>query len=324
MSFWPRTPPPPPLWLTLYHLVTRLPDTLRAVRDHFLARCPTELTIALLEKELLAAEASIVAPLLLLSTSLVLRRSGLHLLRSGATAARAKGAREAEVTAGEAVVGLVAAVGVVVGLGGLVAAVGVVAAAAGEVAGAGAVVGAAVDAAAAGEGVVEEVAAVVVVVEALAVARACSTLRRPRSSVSGTLSTREGGGGGGGGGLSCTYVIRTGDRTGQTCGRAHPTQRCFSRLDDAWRTQFPEATELPRWADLMKKNIDIFALDFDAILNAMYVMFISGEGAQYLRVPPDPGIRTSEAATLGARVSATPGAGEAAALGASASAPPGS
>ncbi|CAI7863604.1 unnamed protein product [Closterium sp. NIES-53] len=52
---------PPPLWLTLYHLFTRLPDTLRSVRDHFLARCPTELTIALLEKELLAAEASIVA-----------------------------------------------------------------------------------------------------------------------------------------------------------------------------------------------------------------------------------------------------------------------
>ncbi|CAI5975768.1 unnamed protein product [Closterium sp. NIES-65] len=60
----------------------------------------------------------------------------------------------------------------------------------------------------------------------------------------------------------------------------------------------------------MKRNIDIFALDFDAILSAMYVMSISGEGAQYLRV-------------LGARVSATPGAGEAAALGAGASAPPG-
>ncbi|CAI7922749.1 unnamed protein product [Closterium sp. NIES-54] len=52
---------PPPLWLTLYHLVTRLPDTLCSVRDHFLARCPTELTIALLKKELLAAETSIVA-----------------------------------------------------------------------------------------------------------------------------------------------------------------------------------------------------------------------------------------------------------------------
>ncbi|CAI5950143.1 unnamed protein product [Closterium sp. NIES-64] len=75
---------------------------------------------------------------------------------------------------------------------------------------------------------------------------------------------------GGGGGLSCTYVIRTGDRTGQTCGRANPTQRYFSRLDDAWRTQFPDATELPCWADQMKQNIDIFALDFDAILSAMY------------------------------------------------------
>ncbi|CAI5480528.1 unnamed protein product [Closterium sp. Yama58-4] len=80
--------------------------------DHFLARCPTELTIDLLEKELLAAEASIVAPLLLLSTSLVLRRSGLRLLR--ADAAGAKGAREGKVTAGEAVVEAVAAVGVVV------------------------------------------------------------------------------------------------------------------------------------------------------------------------------------------------------------------
>ncbi|CAI5458230.1 unnamed protein product [Closterium sp. Yama58-4] len=311
---------PPPLWLTLYHIVTRLPDSLRAVRDHFLARCPTELTIALLEKELLAAEASIVAPLLLLSTSLVLRRSGLRPLRAGA--AGAKGAREAEVTTEDAVVEAVAAVGVVVGLEGLVAAVGVVTAAAGAVAGAGAAVGAAVVAAAAGEGVVEEVAAAVVVVEALAVARASSTLRRP--PVSGTLST---GGGGGGGGLSCTYVIRT----GQTCGRPHPTQRCFSRLDDAWRTQFPDATELPRWADLMRKGVDIYALDFDAILTAMYVMFTSGEGAQYLRVPPDPGIRTSEAAALGAsdtatpgtRVSATPGAGEAAALGARESVPPG-
>ncbi|CAI5460825.1 unnamed protein product [Closterium sp. Yama58-4] len=315
---------PPPLWLTLYHIVTRLPDSLRAVRDHFLARCPTELTIALLEKELLAAEASIVAPLLLLSTSLVLRRSGLRLLRAGA--AGAKGTREAEVTAGEAVVDAVAAVGVVVGLEGLVAAVGVVAAAAGAVAGAGAAVGAEVVVAAAGEGVVEEVAAAVVVVEALAVARASSTLRRPRRSVSGTLST-----GGGGGGLSCTYIIRTGDRTGQTCGRPHPTQRCFSRLDDAWRTQFPDATELPRWLDLLKKRVDIYALDYDAILTAMYVMFTSGEGAQYLRVPPDPGIRTSEAAALGASataapgtcVSTTPGVGEAAALGARASVPPG-
>ncbi|CAI7911769.1 unnamed protein product [Closterium sp. NIES-54] len=83
------------------------------------------------------------------------------------------------------------------------------------------------------------------------------------------------------------------------------------------------ATELPRWVDLLKKGVDIYALDFDAILTAMYVMSTSGEGAEYPCVPPDPGIRTSASAAPGTRVSATPGAGEAAALGACASAPPG-
>ncbi|CAI5490367.1 unnamed protein product [Closterium sp. Naga37s-1] len=55
----------------------------------------------------------------------------------------------------------------------------------------------------------------------------------------------------------------------------------------------------------------------------MYVMSTSGEGAEYLCVPPDPGIRTSASAAPGTHVSATPGAGEAAALGACTSAPPG-
>ncbi|CAI7731957.1 unnamed protein product [Closterium sp. NIES-53] len=52
---------PPPLYLTLYYVVTRLPDSLRVVRDHFLSVCPTTLTIDLLEECLLAAEQSIVA-----------------------------------------------------------------------------------------------------------------------------------------------------------------------------------------------------------------------------------------------------------------------
>ncbi|CAI7793506.1 unnamed protein product [Closterium sp. NIES-54] len=145
--------------------------------------------------------------------------------------------------------------------------------------------------------------------------------------------------GGSGGGGTCPYVIRTGDRTGQTCGRFHTAQRCFFRLDDAWREQFPDATEQPRWADLLRKNIDIFALDFDAILGAMYALTISVEGDCYLSVPPDLGIGTSEtaapgasasaalgpgeAAALGTRASPVLGPGEAAALGASESAPPG-
>ncbi|CAI5485074.1 unnamed protein product [Closterium sp. Yama58-4] len=219
------------------------------------------------------------SPLLLLSTSLVLRRSGPRLLRAGA--AGAKGAR-VEVAAGEA--GVVA-VGVAVGLERLVAAVGVVTAAAGAVAGAEAAAEAEVVVAAAGVEVAGAVAAAVVVVEALAVARVSSPPRRFRPPVSGMRSV------------------------------ALPARTSFAL--------FPDATELPRWADLEKKGVDIWALDFDAILTAMYAMFTSGEGAQYLRVPPDPGILTSPAAALGASESAAPGPGEAAALGASESVPSG-
>ncbi|CAI7885079.1 unnamed protein product [Closterium sp. NIES-53] len=51
---------PPPMYITLYFIVPRLPDSLRAVKDHFLALDPTDLTIDLLEKHLLAAETSVV------------------------------------------------------------------------------------------------------------------------------------------------------------------------------------------------------------------------------------------------------------------------
>ncbi|CAI5948408.1 unnamed protein product [Closterium sp. NIES-64] len=51
----------PPMYFTLYFLVTRLPDTLRSVRDHFLALDPTTLTVADFEKHLLTAEKNILA-----------------------------------------------------------------------------------------------------------------------------------------------------------------------------------------------------------------------------------------------------------------------
>ncbi|CAI7787334.1 unnamed protein product, partial [Closterium sp. NIES-54] len=81
---------------------------------------------------------------------------------------------------------------------------------------------------------------------------------------------------------------------------------------DAWRHQFPDATEIPRWGDLSRAGVAIFDLDFDAILAAMYAVSTSDEGDCYLCLPPDLG---GEAAALGAC--------EAAALGASASAAPG-
>ncbi|CAI7799194.1 unnamed protein product [Closterium sp. NIES-54] len=74
---------------------------------------------------------------------------------------------------------------------------------------------------------------------------------------------------------------------------------------------------LPRWGDLLRQNVAIFDLDFDAILAAMYAVTDSAEGDYYLCVPPDPGI---EAAALGASESAAPGNGESAAPGAGESA----
>ncbi|CAI7904857.1 unnamed protein product [Closterium sp. NIES-53] len=51
----------PPMFITLYFIVSRLPDSLRSVRDHFLSLNPTSLTVDLLEQHLLAAETSAVA-----------------------------------------------------------------------------------------------------------------------------------------------------------------------------------------------------------------------------------------------------------------------
>ncbi|CAI7830921.1 unnamed protein product [Closterium sp. NIES-53] len=71
------------------------------------------------------------------------------------------------------------------------------------------------------------------------------------------------------------------------------------------------ATELPRWLELLRQGVDIFALDYDAILAAMYALTVSADGECYLCVPPDPGI---EAAALGASESALPGTAPAEAL----------
>ncbi|CAI7897229.1 unnamed protein product [Closterium sp. NIES-54] len=49
------------MFITLFFLVTRLPDSLCSVRDHFLSLDPTVLTVDLLEQHLLASETSVVA-----------------------------------------------------------------------------------------------------------------------------------------------------------------------------------------------------------------------------------------------------------------------
>ncbi|CAI7776401.1 unnamed protein product [Closterium sp. NIES-53] len=114
-----------------------------------------------------------------------------------------------------------------------------------------------------------------------------------------------------GGSGSYPYVIRTGDRAGQTCGKPHTQHQCFSCLDDAWRAEFGNEAERPLWAELLRSGVAIFDLDYDAILAAMYALSISAEGDCYLCVPPDPGIA---ATALGASESALPGTAPAEAL----------
>ncbi|CAI7886692.1 unnamed protein product [Closterium sp. NIES-53] len=112
-----------------------------------------------------------------------------------------------------------------------------------------------------------------------------------------------GGGGTGGGSESCPYVIRTGVCAGQKCGKFHTEHRCFSRLDDAWRAEFGDDFERPRWAELLRSGVAIFDLDYDAIISAMYALSFSAEGGCYRCGPPDPGIA---AAALGASAYGSP------------------
>ncbi|CAI7896002.1 unnamed protein product, partial [Closterium sp. NIES-53] len=357
----------PPMYITLYYLVTRLPDSLSSVRDHFLSLSPTELTVDLLEERLAASEKSILAVGASRGdrrTPFFEGRSALRLpLVGDAALARAREARVVEGAVEEALVEVEeveVVVGVVPGVGASVAAVEAMAAVAEEVAAAAAVVevaeevvlvavqprsvealvaasvssscalvalveveevevvvgvvpgvGASVAAVEAMAAVAEEVAAAAAVVEvAEEVVLVAVQPRSVEALVAASVSS------------SCalvrprpyTYVLRTGTRSGEVCGLPHTTQRCFGRLTDAWRTQFPDAVELPRWHDLLLQNVPIFDLDFDAILAAMYALADITEGDCYLRVPPDPGtvaaaLGASAAAVLGASASAAPGDG---------------
>ncbi|CAI7838325.1 unnamed protein product [Closterium sp. NIES-53] len=105
-----------------------------------------------------------------------------------------------------------------------------------------------------------------------------------------------------GGSDSFPYVIRMADRAFQTCGRLYTQLCCFSRLDDAWHAEFGDEVERPRWADLLRSGVAIFDLDFDVIVSAMYALCVSAEGDCYWCVPPDPG---TTAAALGASESGT-------------------
>ncbi|CAI5967784.1 unnamed protein product [Closterium sp. NIES-65] len=284
---------PPPMYITLYFLVTRLSDSLRVVTDHFLSVCPTTLTVDLLEKALLAAEKSKVAvgasegdP----RTPIFEGRSVRRLPLAGdATLARARGARELEERAVEVeveAVGVVGvAVGVEVGLGGSVAAMEAEAAAAMAV----------------GAEVAEEAA-----VEAAAAAEAAEAVGVPVELVAGLqrgvapVVARA---------SSSSAVVRPCPLSSFGSGTLHASG--VGVLVRAPTSCAPATVRLSR------EGVAIFDLDFDAILSAMYAVSHSDEGDCYRCFPPDPGIEVAalgacDAAALGASVSASSCTGESA------------
>ncbi|CAI7855055.1 unnamed protein product, partial [Closterium sp. NIES-54] len=137
-----------------------------------------------------------------------------------------------------------------------------------------------------------------------------------------------GGGGGGGGGAGRGGAAQRGSfggsrRQQQPRSRETPSAQQLREWyagrgksgDVGPCTYFPDAVELPRWGDLLKQNVAIFDLDFDAILAAMYAATDSAEGDCYLCVTHDLGIEAaalsaSESAALGTSESGAPGAGE--------------
>ncbi|CAI7836342.1 unnamed protein product, partial [Closterium sp. NIES-54] len=271
----------PPMFITLYFIGSRLPDSLCSVRDHFLSLDPTSLTVDLLEQHLLAAETSAVAASMLLKTSVLLR-----LVRSAA-ATRARVAGGGGGGSGGGGGGSGSSGGGSGGGGGGSGGGG--SSGTGDGSG-GSGSGGGGSRGSGGNG-------------GPGGGQRQQQQRRSETQSPQQLHEWLVQRGTGGGSETCPYVIRTGVRAGQTCGKFHTEHRCFSHLDDAWHAEFGDDVERPRWTDLLRFGVAIFDLDYDAIISAMYALSFSAKGDCYRCVPPDPGIA---AAALGASVSGTP------------------
>ncbi|CAI7734488.1 unnamed protein product [Closterium sp. NIES-54] len=286
------------MYITLYYLLTRLPDSLSSVRDHFLSLCPTELTVDQLEERLAAAEKSILA----VGASRGDRRtpffegcSPVPLLPSVASAAAIDHVGTEEVGAASAPSGRRRNSKSKGSKGG-----------GGDGGGGGGGDGGGGRGGGGGGG---------------------GAGSGGYSGGGGVGGGSGGGGGSAGGGAGRGAAAQRGgfggsQRQQQQRSRETPSAQ---QLREWYCTLgvgglgvlFPDAVELPRWHDLLMQNVPIFDLDFDAILATMYTLTDSAEGDCYLSVPPDPGIA---AAALGASASAAPGTGESAAPGAGESA----
>ncbi|CAI7786086.1 unnamed protein product [Closterium sp. NIES-54] len=267
----------PPTFITLYFIVTRLSDSLCSIKDHFLSLDPTSLTVDLLAQHLLVAETSAVAVGAARGTPRPPFFEGCSpypLAPSYASAAAADVSVAEDVGAASASAKRRSSKG----KGGRGGGSGSGGGGGGSGSGGGGSSGGG-GGGGSGDG----------------------------SGGSGGSGGGSGGSGGsGGGGIG-------GSRTGARCVGSGGGQRQQQQRRSL--TQSPQ--QLREWFLRGASGgscimISIFDLDFDAILSAVYALFVSTEGNCYRCVPHDPGIA---AAALGASESGTlPGTGPAEAL----------
>ncbi|CAI7790625.1 unnamed protein product, partial [Closterium sp. NIES-54] len=271
----------PPMYITLYYLVTHLPDSLSSVRDHFLSLCPTELTVDLLEERLAAAEKSILA----VGASRGDRRtpffegcSPIPLLPSVASTAAVDLVGADEVGTASAPSGRRRT-----GKG------------KGSKGDGGGGVGSDGGGGGSGGG-------------------------GPGGGGVGGGGGGRGGGGGGGGGCGSGGGGSGGGGAGRSPATQRGGLGVSQRQQQLRTRETPSVQQLREWYAGRGRSggagpcAYVLRTDFDAILAAMYALADINEGDCYLRVPPDPGtaaaaLGASAAAALGASASAAPGAG---------------
>ncbi|CAI7917785.1 unnamed protein product, partial [Closterium sp. NIES-54] len=265
----------PPMFITLYFIVSHLPDSLRSVRDHFLSLDPTSLTVDLLEQHLLAAETSAFA----VGSARGTPRSPFFegcspspLSPSFASAAAAADVSAASTSAkrrsSKGKGGRGGGGGSGGGGGGSGSGGGGSGGGGGGSGGGG---GGGTSGGSGGSG----------------------------GGVGGSGGSGGSGGGGTGGGRSGPWRGGPGGGQRQQQQRRSETQSLQQLCE--WLVQRGRVGR-PRWAELLRSGVAIFDLDYDALISAMYALSVSAEGDCYRCVPPDPGIA---AAALGASASGT-------------------
>ncbi|CAI7774431.1 unnamed protein product [Closterium sp. NIES-54] len=264
------------MFINLYFIVTRLPDSLRSMRDHFLTLDPTSLTVDLLEQHLLAAETSAVAVGAARGTSRSPFFEGCSpspLFSSFACAAAADVSVSEDVGAASTSTKRRNSKG----KGGRGSGGGSGGGGGGSGSGSGGSGGTGDGGGGSGGG----------------------------SGGSGGSGGRRGGGTSGG----RSGPQRGGPGGGRGQQQQRPSETQTPQQLREWLVQRGpgEGSETcpyrPRWAELLRSGVAIFDLDFDVIISAMYGLSFSAEDDCYRCVPPDPGIA---AAALGASASNTP------------------